>query len=151
IPGVPRPSPVAGLLSAKADAAGTLTPWTIRTQGQGQLVRLKAGQIPLGDVPFRWATQGDDVVVTARDAHPFGGRLSAEARVPIVAGKPTKGSAWFTGIDTAALTASLPGDGLKLTGKANGKVAMTMPPGAPIEATVSLAAPDLTVQGLPAE
>lgn len=152
IPTAPHPSPVSGSVSARAEAEGTASPLTVQTQGEGRVDRFQAGPVLLGDVPFRWATEGRAVGITIAEAHPFGGRLSGKASVPIGSGQPTEGSATFTGIDTAAITATLPGEGLKLTGKADGGVSFLIPSGArAVEAKVRLSAPDLTVQGVPAE
>ena len=152
VPSAPRPSPVSGTLTAHAEARGTLAPLKVQTQGQGQLGQFQAGPVPLGDVPFRWTTDRDAVMLSGIEARPFGGRLEAEARVPTVAGQATEGSATFTAIDTARITAAIPGQGLKLTGKASARSRFPIPADvSALEATVRLSAPDLTVQGVPAE
>jgi translocation and assembly module TamB len=152
IPGAPRPETAAGLLSAHAEAKGTASPWTIETQGRGRLSSFRAGPVPLGDVPFRWTTEGDAVDLSVVEAHPFGGELTAQARVPTVAGKATEGTATFSAIDASRITAAMPGQDLKLSGKADGEVRFAIPADASaLEATVRLSAPDLTVQGIPAE
>jgi translocation and assembly module TamB len=152
VPSAPRPPPVSGRVTAKANAQGTLAPVNVRTSGAGRFDRFQAGPVPLGDVPFRWTTEGDTIVVSGVDARPFGGRLRAEARVPTAPGRPVEGTASFQGVDTAGLSAAIPGEGLKLTGKAAGQVRFTIPPDVSrLESTVSLSAPDLTVQGIPAE
>ena len=152
IPGAPRPAPVTGTFSARAEASGTVNPRTILTNGQGRFKRLAAGPVTLGDVPFRWTTDRDVIVLSGIEAHPFGGTLKVEARVPVTPGQPTEGSASIAGLDTARLSAAIPGEGLKLTGKADGQVQFRLPPDrSAVEATVRLNAPDLTVQGIPAE
>lgn len=152
IPGAPRPSPVAGLLSAHAEGSGTFAPWAVRVQGQGRVDRFQAGPVPLGDVPFRWTTDRDTVVISGVEARPFGGRFSAEARVPIVADKPVEGSATLSGIDLAKLADAMPDRALKLTGRADGSLAFAIPAQSrEVNASVNLSSPDLTVQGIPAE
>lgn len=152
VPNAPRTAPVAGTITGRADAQGTFTPLTLRTEGQGRFERLQAGPVSLGEVPFGWTTEGDAVAVSVHDARPFGGRVKAEARVPLTAGKPVVGSATVEAIDTARLSASIPGGALALTGKASGKVSFTVPPDvSALDASVRLSAPDLTVQGIPAE
>ena len=152
IPGAPHPSPVVGQLTAHAEAKGTASPLSVETQGRGEFAAFQAGPVPLGDVPFRWTTRGDAVDLSIVDAHPFGGTVSGEAVVPIVAGKPTVGSATFRAIDASRIVAAMPGQDLKMTGKADGRVAFSIPADvSSLEATVNLSAPDLTVQGVPAE
>jgi translocation and assembly module TamB len=152
VPGIPRPAPAAGTFSARAEVRGTLTPRSIQTQGQGRFDRLAAGPVTLSDVPFRWTTDGDTITLSGIEARPFGGQITAEARVPLTEGKPAEGSASIRGLDTALLSAAIPGEGLKLTGKADGQVEFHVPSGgSALNATGWLSAPDLTVQGLPAE
>jgi translocation and assembly module TamB len=151
LPGAPRPPPIAGALTARANAKGTLVPWTIQTQGSGRFDRLEAGPVLLGAVPFRWTTDREAIVVSVDDAQPFGGRLDAEARVPTTPGRATVGSATIRALDTARLTAAMPEHGLKLTGQADGRASFTVPAGgSALEANIDLSAPDLTVQGLSA-
>ncbi|WP_406697260.1 AsmA-like C-terminal region-containing protein [Singulisphaera sp. Ch08] len=152
VPNAPQPSPVGGTLNAHAEARGTLSPWTITTDGTGQIARFQAGPVPLGDVPFRWMTDHASVLISDVEARPFGGRLSAEATIPVAGGGAAEGNATFREIDTARLSASIPGQGVKLTGKAEGSVAFVVPANANgIEAKLRIASPDLTFQGIPAE
>jgi translocation and assembly module TamB len=152
IPGAPRPLPASGVFSARAEARGSLKPRSIQTQGQGRFGRLAAGPVTLGEVPFRWTTEGATIVLSVIEAHAFGGRLSAEARLPVDPGKPTEGSVSIRGLDTALLSAALPREGLKLTGKADGQAEFRIPSDvSALDATVRLSAPDLTIQGFRAE
>jgi translocation and assembly module TamB len=106
----------------------------------------------LGDVPFTWTTRDEAVHIAVPDARPFGGRISAEAVIPVSPGKPITGTATLTAIDAAQVALVVPGGRLALTGKVSGKVDVTVPPDvSALEATGDLTAPDLTVQGLPAE
>ncbi|GAC1470850.1 MAG: hypothetical protein NVSMB9_16380 [Isosphaeraceae bacterium] len=152
VPRAPKPAPVMGLVSARADAKGTLNPLVMRTEGQGQFDRFVAGPIALGTIPFSWSTPGETVVVLVHDAHPFGGRLKAEAHVPLGPGKSTTGSATIEAIDTARLSEAIPGGGLKLTGKASGQGTFSLASNvSSLDARLRLSAPDLTVQGIPAD
>ncbi|HEX8199881.1 MAG TPA: YdbH domain-containing protein, partial [Isosphaeraceae bacterium] len=157
VPSAPRPAPIAGRLTARAQASGTLAPMKLQTGGEGRIAEFRAGPVPLGEVPFRWATEGDTVVISGVEAQPFGGKVTAEARVPATGGgRPAQGSATVTGIDTARLAALVPDGGLTLTGTASGKVDFAIPTagepgGSAVQANVQLAAPDLTVQGIPAQ
>jgi translocation and assembly module TamB len=152
VPGTPRPAPATGTLSARAEVRGTLTPRSIQTQGEGRFGRLSAGPLTLDDVPFRWTTEGETIVLSNVEARPFGGRLTADARIPLTSGKPAEGSATLRGLDTALLSAVIPGEGVKLTGKADGQVEFRIHTDASaLNVNGRLSAPGLTVQGLPAE
>jgi translocation and assembly module TamB len=154
VPGVPHPAAVGGLLSVRAEAEGTLAPWAVETQGQGRLGQFRAGPIPLGDIPFRWDTGPDAIVVSGIQAQPLGGRLEARARIPTRAGEAAEGTITVIGIDTAQLSALMPGRDLELTGTADLSASFAVPTvraaGAPaVVADVRLSAPDLTIQGVP--
>lgn len=152
IPAAPHPAPVAGTLTARAEGKGTLSPLNVTTDGHGQLGRFQAGPVPLGDVPFHWKTDDDAVVVQGVEAHPFGGRVEAHAQIPLSAGKPTRGGATITKLDTARLSQALPEQSLRLTGTAGGRIDFVIPHDVSrLDANISLSAPDLTVQGVPAE
>ena len=150
VPNAPRPSPLAGTLTARA-THGSLAPFAVRTSGSGRFGRLQAGPVTLGDVPFAWSTKNDTLDVSVADARPFGGRLQAEATVPLKGSQPIAGSASLNAIDTGRLSASIPGREIHMTGKASGSLSFSVPPDASaLTASVQLAAPDLTVQGIPA-
>lgn len=151
MPQAPKPAPIAGAVSARAEASGTLLPFALQTRGDGRLDAFRAGFVTLGAVPFQWTTRGDSVALRVTDARPFDGGLTASATIPLSAGRPIRGQAEITAIDTAKLSAAIPGGGLALTGRAGGKVSFSIPAKAQaVDATVTLSAPDLTVQGLPA-
>ena len=140
-----------GTFSARAEASGTLWPRRVTSEGQGRFDRLTAGPVVVGDVPFTWTTRGDAVAVSV-DARPFGGRVEVEARLPLTSGPPITASATLTAIDTAQLGAAVPGARLALAGKASGKIDVTAAPGgSKLDVTGRLSAPELTVQGIPAE
>ena len=152
VPGVPRPSPASGTIDAQGEANGTLTPFAIQTRGSARILRAKTEAGPMGNLVLQWTTDRDAIAITGVEAQTFGGRLSAEARIPIKAGSPLEASANFKGIDLAPLASTLLGDELKLTGLADGRVKVVMPLDASsIDADVRINAPDLTVRGIPAE
>lgn len=91
VPNAPQPSPVGGTLSAHAEARGTMSPWTLTTDGKGRIARFQAGPVPLGDVPFRWMTDRASVLISDVEARPFGGRISAEATIPVTGGGRPRG------------------------------------------------------------
>ncbi|MEO6809668.1 MAG: AsmA-like C-terminal region-containing protein [Isosphaeraceae bacterium] len=154
VPSTPRPAPIKGILTAKADADGTLSPWSITSQGEGRINTFQAGPVPLGDLPFQWTTADDLLTVSVLDARPFGGRLTAKGTIPAKGSGPIQGAVTIKDLDTGKLSAAIPGDQLKLNGRADGQIQFTIPADAvnaaiPLQATLTLSAPGLTVQGLP--
>jgi translocation and assembly module TamB len=152
VPSAPKPSPVTGAVTARAEMTGTLQPLTLQTAGRGRLDAVKAGPVVVGDVPFEWATRGDVVAVSVADARPFGGRVSGRADVPLGPDRPVVGSAELDAIDAAKLSAALPIRGLRLAGKIGGRLTFAVPNDpAMLDATAALTSPELAFQGLPAE
>jgi len=156
IPTAPKPAPADGVLTIHAEGRGTLSPLDLKTEGTGRIARFRAGAVPLGDVPVHWTTEGDVIHAVVADARPFGGRLSADARLPAKGAGPIRANVRAADIDTAQMAAQIPGGDLKLTGTAGGTLDLLVPanPAAAakvVEANLTLAAPDLTIQGIPAE
>lgn len=152
VPQLPEKPPVTGTLTAQAEAKGTLVPWAVTTEGRARLGRFEVASVSLGAVPFRWSTDRDSILITDVEAHPFGGRLTAEAHIPVAGGGAAEGTATIRGLDTAQLSASLPGGDLKLSGIAEGTVTFVVPAEATgAEANLRLTSKDLTFQGIPAE
>ena len=156
VPTAPKPAPADGVLTIHAEGRGTLAPMDLKTAGNGRIAQFRAGAVPLGDVPFDWKTEGNVIHVVVADARPFGGRLSADARIPAKGDGPIRGAVRAADIDTAQMAAQIPGGNLQLTGKAGGTLDLLVPPhpgsaARAVEANLKLTAPDLTIQGIPAE
>jgi len=154
VPGLPRPAPAGGLLTVRADAKGTLSPWTVETKGRGRLERFRAGPVPVGDLPFRWSTGPDAVVIDGISAQVLGGVFTAEGLVPTRPGRPAEATVTLLGLDAARLAEALPGKGLELTGKADVRVTLVAPltqtrDDADLTADVRVSAPDLTFMKVP--
>ncbi|CAN5910563.1 hypothetical protein BH23PLA1_BH23PLA1_17310 [soil metagenome] len=155
LPEVPDPAPVSGTLALQAEAEGTIQPLELETKGKGLLGRFRAGPVELEEVPFDWESAEGDILVRVREARPFDGRLSAEARVPLTPERPVLGFAVLEEIDMEQVARTIPGEALQLGGRAGGRIDFDIPlqagPDDPmIHADVVLVAPDLTVQGIPA-
>ena len=147
-----RPSPAPS--SARAEANGTLEP--VRDQDRRPRAASSGSRpVPSRSAPCRSTGRPRATPWRCRvtDARPFGGRLSAEADVPLAAGQADQRVRRRSTRSTPPrLGAAIPGGSLKLTGLASGKVTFSIPSDvSALDASVKLSAPDLTVQGLPAE
>jgi translocation and assembly module TamB len=146
---------VQGRLTAQAEAGGTLVPRRITSRGEGRISGFRTGVVDWGDVPLRWTTGEDAIEVAIPEARPFGGGLSASARIPTRGDGPITGTANLKRIDLTRVAAALPGDSLRLDGRADGRMTFAIQPRppegtVPVEANVQLEADDLAVQGVPA-
>jgi translocation and assembly module TamB len=148
---------VEGTIAGRGEATGTWQPWRIASSGQAKIVGLKADRVTIGDVPVRWTTQGETIVVNAEEHQRYGGQVSAEARVPAVGDRPIEGTITLAKVDAAELSSHAPAS-WKLTGHADGRASFRYSPGKsgergkdlPLEAEANLTAADLKVGGVPA-
>jgi AsmA-like C-terminal region len=152
LPQVARPAPVSGVMTVKAEAKGALAPFQVRSEGAGHVEGLRVGVFSIGNVPMHWSTTPDAIVIEGVEAQPFDGRMRLTAQIPVAGNRPTQGRAVISGVDLSKLSALLPEGNLKLAGKVDGTMDFRVPPGAAwLDANLSLAAPELTVQGIPAD
>ncbi len=151
IPRAPRPAPASGVVDASTSFKGSLRPWALTSEGRIAIRNATVEVIPLGDVAATWTTRGGDVVVDPITARPLSGRFVGRATIPGSPGRPTRVGATFANIRTDQLADALTHGQLKLTGTASGKLDATIPPDPKtLSLDVTLRAPDLTVQGVPA-
>lgn len=147
VPGLPRPAPASGVIDARGEASGTLQPFAIQTLGAARILKARAGPAPLGNVAFHWTTDREFVALTGLEFHPFGGKVTGEARIPTKPGPPLHASMSLKGIDAARLSAAFLGDSLSIAGRADGRVKVVMPiDGSIIDADADLVAPEMTVR-----
>jgi translocation and assembly module TamB len=147
VPGTPRPAPASGQLDADGQAVGTLQPFAITTQGAARVLKATGGPLPLGNVVLHWATDREAVRISGLEAHPLGGKVTGEARIPIRPGEKLDASMILKGIDAARISSSLPPGSPTLSGKADGRLKLSMPLDAStVDAEAYLAAPDLAVR-----
>jgi len=143
---------ISGTVATKAEASGTLSPRSIESRGVARIDRFEVGRIPIGNLPLRWETRGDSIVLTAREVQRFGGRIDAEAKVPTGGGRPIEGTITLARVDTARLSTEVPGS-IGLSGLADGQARFRLRPssdrsGPPVEVDARLSSPDLAVAGV---
>ena len=105
VPHPPKSVQLEGTIAGRGEARGALRPWRIASSGQAKVVGLKAGRVALGEVPVRWSTRGETIAVTAEEHQRYGGRVSAEARVPVAGDGPIEGTITLAKVDAAELSA----------------------------------------------
>ncbi len=148
VPGVPKPAPASGTVTAQGEAAGTLRPFAIATHGSAKVEQAKAGPAPLGNLGFRWTTDADGVAISGIEATGFGGKIIGDAKLPTKPGAPVVANLALKGIDGAKLSAALLTKGsTSISGRADGSLRLKMPLDAStLDADVLLTSPDLTVR-----
>ncbi len=151
-----------GTIAARGEANGTVQPRRVASSGEAEIEDLKVDNMPIGDLPVHWKTQGDVIQITAVEHQRYGGKVSAEARVPSRGNGPIEGTVKLTKVDTAELAAEVKTqESWTLTGHADGQgwfrytptSAKSEPaqPGRnlPLEAETHLSAPDLRINDIP--
>jgi translocation and assembly module TamB len=122
--------------------------------GQARIAGFQVGRLPIGDLPLRWTTRGETITVQAQEFQRYGGRISAEARVPVRGDQAIDATIDLARIDSAQLSAETPVS-LRLTGRADGHARLRWRPwagggeGPLLEGEARLTAADLTVRGIP--
>ena len=151
VPRMPRPAPASGIVDGRVAFRGTLPPVTVTSDGRIAIRGASGHSIPWGDVSAMWATRGGDVVVDEIRARPLGGNFQGRATIPGATGRPARVDATFADIRMGRLADVLTHGRLKLTGTAGGRLDATIPadPKA-LAVDLTLRAPDLTIQGVPA-
>jgi translocation and assembly module TamB len=154
LPHVPEGFPVSGTIAGLGTARGTVRPWRIESSGEAEITRAEAGRIAIGDVPIRWTTQDEEILLTAEEVQRYGGRIAAEARVPVRGDRPIEGTMRLKRVDAAELTADAP-ESWKMTGRADGQGKFTLRPGSgdkgpDLDGQAQLSSDELTVRGIPA-
>jgi hypothetical protein len=147
---------LAGEASVHANVEGTFDPPSLKSHGEAQVKRLRAGVIPADDLTFRW--ESDDDVIRFRDvsAKLFGGEVTGSFDVPIQADAAGTGSLKLENIDLGDMSKGLmEGGTLRLEGKAAGTIKLRSPAagegerGATVD--IDLEAPSMKLQGIPAK
>ncbi len=154
VPHVPEDLPVSGTIAGRGTAQGTVRPWRIESSGQARIVQFQAGRVPIGDLPIRWTTQKEDILLTAEEVQRYGGRIKAEAHVPVQGDGPIVGTVTLKRVDAAELSAEAP-KSWRMTGIADGQGRFRLQPGSggkgpDLVAEAQLEAPELTVRGVSA-
>jgi hypothetical protein len=150
------PVPVAGRLSASADAEGTLQPLTVQTAGTASAADLTIDRVTVQRLRLRWGTKDDRVLLSDVRGDLYKGRLTGSAAVPLRNNAAGSVDVRFKGVDVGSLASSVPAMPVTLQGQADGTIQGTMPPARPgqarvFDARIDLRAPQLVVQGIPAQ
>jgi hypothetical protein len=137
-------------------ATGTLTPFQIDTTGKLRATDLVVEGFTMDNLSFRWSRDKDDLKLDAIKADLYGGEVTGTARLPLTATAPGSGDLRIRNLDVKAMGKALPAFPVRLEGKVSGTVKGTL---AAAEgerprtwtSDVEVTAPQLKVQGIPAE
>lgn len=147
---------LAGEANVHANLEGTLSPLSVKSTGEAQVKRLRAGAIPADDLTFRWESDDESIHFKDATAKLFGGEITGSFDVPLRSDAAGTGSLKLNNIDLAELSKSLmEGGTLRLEGRAAGTIKLRSPAAGEGEraatADVDLAAPSMKLQGIDAK
>ena len=156
VPNDPVPLAVEGKLRADAKATGTLSPLAYSASGTASATDLKLGLSEGNTLDLKWAVDPQHVEVTDVAAAAFKGTFGGSADIPFDATRAGKFDITMKDLDSEAVSKSLAGFPMRLSGRISGRFNGALPaarPGEPRTVTgdLDLTAPQLTVQGIPAE
>ena len=147
---------LAGEANVHGNLEGTLSPLALRSTGEAQVKRFRAGTIPADNLTFRW--DSDDEVIRFREvsAKVFGGEVSGSFEVPLRSEAAGTGELKLDNIELGDLSKSLmEGGTLRLEGRAAGTIKLRSPAAGEGErgatADVDLQAPSMKLQGIAAK
>lgn len=156
VPELELPVAVKGKLSADATLDGTINPVSMSASGTVTATEFAVGDTPGDILSAKFALSPERIKVTDLKAGLFKGSVSGSVDVPLVAEKAGEFDVKFTDVDAAAVAAAFPKVPVKVSGRVTGSVGGKLPVAKPgeeraVSADLTLSAPKLTVQGIPAE
>jgi uncharacterized protein involved in outer membrane biogenesis len=145
-----------GLLETESRISGTASPFTFRATGRIAASQLTLARSVANQLELKWEASPEKLLVPELKATLFGGTITGSAEIPFAPDKGGKFALGFRNVDAAAATEFVPDFAVKITGAVTGSIAGTIVPAKPGQSRVgnldiTLAAPKLTVQGIPAE
>jgi uncharacterized protein involved in outer membrane biogenesis len=156
VPELELPVAVRGKLAADTTLDGTLNPVALSAAGTVSATEFAVGETPGDTLTARFKFSPHRVTVSDLKAGLFKGSVSGSADVPLTADKAGEFAVKFSEVDAASVAAAFPKVPVKLTGQVSGEVGGKLPVAKPgeervVAADLSLTAPRLTVQGIPAK
>lgn len=145
-----------GRLAMDADLRGTLSPLKYEASGSVVASELTAGRNRAEKISVDWTLTRERIRLRALSANVFQGKISGTADIPLAPEAAGRLDLSFQDIDSVAVSTTFPVLPVRLTGRVSGQVTSIIPPtagGKPREysAALTLDAPRLTIQGIPAE
>jgi hypothetical protein len=154
---LPESLRLAGEATATATVEGTLSPLSLKSNGQARVVKLRIGSVPADDLTFRWDSDDDAIRFHDAAAKLFGGDISGQLEIPFKADVAGTGALKLDNLDLGELSKTLlASSNLKLEGKAAGTLKVRSPAAGEgssrvATAEVDLQAPSMKLQGIPAK
>ncbi|MGH7225590.1 MAG: hypothetical protein ACRELF_20425, partial [Gemmataceae bacterium] len=150
------PLEIKGRAQLNGSATGTLKPLQFDTSGQMQARNLVVEGFKVDDLSFRWSKDQSGLKLDAIKADLYGGGVTGSARVPLSAAATGTANLTVRHLDVQAAAKALPSFPVRIEGKVSGTIKgeLTAVEGdrPRIWTTdVELTAPQMRVQGIPAE
>jgi hypothetical protein len=150
------PVKLEGRVTADADLAGTLRPFTLKASGKAAASDVQAAGLHLKGVRFAWEGDADRLLLKDVSADLYEGTATGSAVLPLAAKAAGSVTLHLKDLNVGELAHDLPGLPLRLEGHAGGDLKGTLPPARPggrraANLSLDLKAPQLRVQGVPTE
>lgn len=150
------PVSLAGHAEVSAQLSGTLRPWALRARGAARASDLRVETFTLTRLGFDWSAEADRLALSRIDGRLYGGRVTGQATLPLRPAAPGSADLAFKDLGLADLERDLPSLPVRVEGRADGTIRANLPAAGArgkrrLAARLDLKAPQLRVQGIPAE
>ncbi len=137
-------------------AKGKLKPFQYETHGNLHAQDLVVERFKVDDVSFGWSKDNGDMKLNDIKMELYGGNVKGSARLPLDATAPGSADLTIRNLDVKAMAVALPVVPVRLEGKVSGTVNGELSPAEGDRprtwtSDIKVAAPQLRVQGIPAE
>ncbi len=150
------PFELKGRIQLEGAAKGTLRPFQFDANGRLHAHNLIVERLAVDDLSFRWSKDNNDLKLDKIKMELYGGSVTGSARLPLSARAPGGADLDIRYLDIQAMAKALPAFPVRLEGKVSGTVKGRLSAteeGRPRTwaSNVEVTAPQLRVQGIPAE
>ncbi len=150
------PFELKGRTQLDGTATGTLKPLMYDTSGKLRARDLVVEGFQMDNLSFRWSKDNNDLKLDTIKADMYGGEITGSARLPLSADAPGSGDLHIRNVDVKAMAKALPSFPVQLEGRISGTVKGNLAAAEGDKprtwtSDVEVTAPQLKVQGIPAE
>ncbi len=150
------PFELKGRAQLEGTAKGTLKPLQFDTNGQLHARNLVVERFTVDDLSFHWSKDKNDLILKDIQMKLYSGGVTGSARLPLGATEPGSADLNVRHLDVQAMAKALPAFPVRLEGKVSGTVKGQLSAAAEDKprtwtSQVEVTAPQLRVQGIPAE
>jgi uncharacterized protein involved in outer membrane biogenesis len=150
IPEAKLPVPVEGLLTARGDIRGALSPWTATASGSGGATNLRVASMRISHLDFDWTFDRNQLAIQNARGRMYDGDVTAQVHLPTEDDKALTATIALDSISASSFVRHWPAIPVRPSGRVSGQVQVRYA-GDPqqLTANVELNSPQLMISGMP--